>query len=143
MIYIVIFIACFGALPLVVFLVKRKRYRSILANGVRTEAQIMEVRNVSTYRGPNYDRVYFAYLPKDSASYFSGLHLTSFDEYKVGDKLEIYYLPDKPAKYAIPGSKGEKAMLIFLIAIFLFSVFAAYKIWEMTKDMNFRFTGFD
>ena len=49
--------------------------------------------------------------------------------------MGVAYLPANPAKYAITDTQGgNTAMLIFCILIFLFVLFAVYKINEMVQN---------
>lgn len=48
--------------------------------------------------------------------------------------MAVVYLPDRPAKYAIDAKNAYWAVLIFCIILFLFAVFAVYKINEMVQS---------
>jgi len=134
MIFLYLLLVAAGALPMVSFLVKRKRYYRILREGTKTTAQVMEARRVR-YRGnATHDTVYFMYLPAGAGRYLQGSYITKIGKHRRGDLLEIYYLPGKPEKHAVPGSKGELGMFIFTLLIFLFVIFACYKIHEEVKD---------
>ena len=133
-IYILLLAA--GALPMIVFLLKRKRYRNILQAGVRTSAKVTDVRTINYSRGGAYDRVTFAYLPTGSSQYFSGQFTVKMGKHKAGDVLEVFYLPGKPQENAVPGSKGEVFMFLFVVLIFFFVLFACFKINEMLSTDN-------
>ena len=134
MIILYILLIAAAALPLVVFLVKRKRYYTILRQGTKTTAQVVEARRVR-YRGnPTHDTVFFNYLPAGSGQYMQGSFITKIGKHRRGDLLEIYYLPGNPKKHAVPGSRGELGMFIFMLLIFLFVIFACFKIHEEVKD---------
>ena len=139
MIFLYFLLIAAGALPLVAFLVRRKNYVFILANGTKTTARVTEVRTIHFQRGPAYDVVYFAYLPAGSGTYETGQHKFKTGTYKRNDWIDIFYLPGRPGKYAIPGSKGELPMLIFMVSIFLFVIYACYKIHEMVGDSKITF----
>ena len=128
-----------GALPWILFFIKRKRYYHILRNGIQAAAQITEVRPVRNRHGAIYDQVFYAYLPKFGNQYFSGLFTSKTGKYRRGDSIEVFYLPDNPKKNAMPGSKGEMGMLIFLVAVFLFILFACYKLNGMVGDKEIYF----
>ncbi len=65
---------------------------------------------------------------------YPGKATTQAGKFKVGDTIGVVYLPANPAKYAIADTKGGfTAMLIFCIIIFLFVLFAVYKINEMVQ----------
>ena len=134
MIILYILFVAIGALPMISFLVKRKNYYRILRQGIKTTAQVTEARRVR-YRGnPTHDRVFFSYLPAGTAQYMQGDFITKIGKHRRGDLLEIYYLPGAPQKSAVPGSRGELGMFIFVLLIFLFVIFACFKIHEEVKD---------
>ena len=136
MIFIYILLIVAGALPLIVFLIKRSSYRQILREGTKTTAQVTEVRTNRFHKGGSYDRVYFVYLPAGASQYHTGTHIYNVGTYKRGDLFEIFYLPANPVKYAIPGSKGEIAFLIFTILLFFFVIFVCFKIHETVNAGN-------
>lgn len=130
MIVLYILLTAIGALPLAVFLVKRKSYYHILKEGTKATAQVTEARRVR-YRGnATHDRVSFSYLPAGAGHYMQGDYITKIGKHRRGDLIEIYYLPQQPRKYAVPGSKGEVFMFLFVLLLFLFVVFACFKIDE-------------
>lgn len=134
MIIVYILLAAIGALPLIVFLAKRKSYRHVLRAGTKTTAQVTEARTVR-YRGNGtHDRVFFAYLPAGAGQYMQGDFITKIGKHRRGDLIEIYYLPRNPQKHAVPGSRGEGFMFLFVLLIFLFVLFACFKIHETVKD---------
>ena len=140
MLILCLLLVCFGALPLAVFLIKRNRYRHILANGVETMAMVKEVRVIRHYRGPVYDSVLFWYLPRGASQYQQGRYSFSRGTYRTGDQFPVFYLPAKPAKHAIPGSKKlEKWVLLFFILFFFFVVFVSYKIYQATRGQHINF----
>lgn len=94
----------------------------------------MEARRVRTRGNPTHDIVYFLYLPAGAGSYLQGNYVTKMGKHRRGDLLEIYYLPARPQQHAVPGSKGETGFFIFTLLIFLFVIFACYKIHEEVKD---------
>lgn len=134
MIVLYILLIAIGALPMTVFLRKRRSYYRILRQGVKTTAQVTDRRSVR-YRGhATYDRVSFTYLPAGAGRYMQGDFITKIGKHRRGDLIEIYYLPQAPQKSAVPGSKGERGMFLFTLLIFLFVLFACFKIHEEVKD---------
>ena len=136
-VYIIMMLA--GALPLMLFFIRRKHYYHILRNGVKTTARVSDVKTISNRHGAVYDRVIYAYLPKFSNQYKSGVFTSKHGKYHPGSSIDIFYLPDKPEKNAMPGSKAETGMFVFLLAVFLFVLFACYKINEMVGNKEFHF----
>ena len=134
MIILYILLIIVGALPMIVFLLKRQRYYRILRQGTKTTAQVTEAKRIR-YRGnATHDRVFFSYLPAGAGQYMQGDFITRIGKHRRGDLVDIYYLPGNPQKNAVPGSKGELGMFVFTVLIFLFVVFACYKIHEEVKD---------
>ncbi|WP_132055783.1 DUF3592 domain-containing protein [Pseudocnuella soli] len=140
MIFVYILLIAAGALPLVVFLVKWKRYRKILREGSKTRAQISSIQTVRQTKGASYDRVCFIYQPTFATQYYAGQFSTKVGKHKRSDTFEVYYLPKEPQKHAVPGSKGELFMLVFTILLFLFVIYAAYQIHLMVKDQDITYS---
>ena len=137
MIFIHILLLVAGALPFIVFVVKRKNYRAILKNGVEINAVVTEVRRVRFNRGATIEKVSFAYLPASASQYFYGqLTSSKVGQYKKGDQLPVFFLPLNPQKNAVPGSKGEIVFLIFTLLFFLLMIFACTKIHDTVKAEN-------
>ncbi|MEO5946271.1 MAG: DUF3592 domain-containing protein [Chitinophagaceae bacterium] len=136
MIAVCVILALVGAMPLFVFIMKRKRYRNILQKGSKITAEVNSIKTMRHYKGANLDVVIFWYLPPGALQYLSGMVKTNVGHYKRGQQFEIYYLLDKPHKYAVPGSKGEWMMLLFCLLIFLFVLFGSFKLYEMLDKEN-------
>lgn len=136
MIIVYILLIAVGALPLLVFLLKRRSYRRILHTGASTTAEISHIKTQRYYKGGTYDRVLFIYLPAGAGQYVEGQFNTKMGKHKRGERLEIFYMPQQPQKYAVPGSKGEVFFLTFTILILLFVIFACFKIDEMLQLEN-------
>ncbi len=136
MIFIYILLIVAGALPLIVFLIKRKNYQAILRNGTAASAVVTDKRLIRFNRGITIERVSFAYLPKEAIQYFTGQLTTAVGKYKKGEQLVVFYLSENPKKCAVPGSKGEIVFLIFTILILLLVIFACFKIHETLEVGN-------
>lgn len=139
MIYIYILLIAFAAFPLIVLIVRLNKYNYVIKNGNSIQAQVTEVRSVNNSRGGAQDIIVFAYLPKNSPQYFYGSFTYKWGKYKTGDRLVIYYLPNNPRRYAVPGVKYHVPMIILFSLFFLFVIFACYKIHEMVGDEKIYF----
>jgi hypothetical protein len=141
MVIISLILIVVGALPLIVFLVKRKSYRNIINKGNPINAVITETRLVRFNKGNTLENIYYVFLPPGSNQYFQGMFSAPVGKHKKGAELQVYYLPGQPQKNAVPGSKGEIIMLLFTIIIFLFMIFASYKIYEILNSpgTNYKF----
>lgn len=139
MLIIYILLTGISILPLALFLMKRKSYRRILSEGLSTDAEVKTVTRRKPSKGPEYDNVEFWYLPKGANQYQSGRLMTAAGKHRSGDKFDIFYLPDRPEKYAVPGSKHENWVILVLLVLIGFAVYACFKINEMVGDQNIYF----
>ena len=62
---------------------------------------------------------------------FKGKATASYGQFKLGDKLPILYSPDNPSKMTLKDQKGHYFLLVFTMLLFLFVIFATFKIVEM------------
>lgn len=104
----------------------RNSYR-IRNNGVSTEAVVVGFKSLPR-RVVNLQLEYKA-GPK--MELFKGKATATYGQYNIGDKLPIFYLPENPSKMTVDNKTGYYPLLIFTILIFLFIVFATFKIEEM------------
>ena len=137
MLILYILLIAAGAFPLVAFLIKRQEYHRLLKSGTKTNARVTKITTHQRTRGvgSNYDSVVYAYQPANSNQQFYGLLISKIDKYKIGDVLELYYLPDKPQKKALAEVKYNIAGFIFVLCFFLAVLFACYKIYEMLNTL--------
>ncbi len=129
-----------GALPLLAFFIRRKRYRFILENGIPTVAKVIQVRTVHRKSGAH-DQVGYQFLPTGANRYESGVYIFKIGRYKVGDTFPVRYIAESPQKHAIEGSSQtyEAVLLAILIALFLFVIFVCYQLNEMLSGKTIRF----
>lgn len=134
MLYIYILLIGISCLPLLFLLIQRKGYQKIVKEGVQTTAEVKHFRTTRLFRGPTFDQVVFWYLPQGANQYRSGRFSSRPGKYKVGDKLDIYYLPQKPAKYFVPESKPSNWIMLIFLVLLAFVIFACFKINEMVSQ---------
>ncbi|HOZ84772.1 MAG TPA: DUF3592 domain-containing protein [Niabella sp.] len=139
MIFLYFFMIAFGALPLTILLVKLKRYKDVLKKGQPITAQVTQVSTRGVYRGPTISSVAFAYIPAGATVYYTGYLQSKPGKYRSGDTIGIYYLPDKPRRYAVPGNKGHWPMLVLFVQLFLFVIYACYQLNKMVGDQEIYF----
>lgn len=139
MIFIYIVMILLSCVPLVLFLVKRKRYRKILTEGTVTTAEVKNVVRKRMHKGGNYDMVHFWYLPTGANQYQAGQLLAKAGKYRGGNTFEVYYLPQRPEKYAVPGSKGEGWWVFFMLLLVALVVYACIKIDETVGAQKIYF----
>jgi len=80
------------------------------------------------------DMLTLEYKDRVTGNPYKGKATVAPGKYNIGDTMAVVYLPDKPAKYAIDTNKAYWAVLTFAIILFLFVLFAVYKIDEMVKS---------
>lgn len=126
---IYILLPLFGALPLLIILFRMRNARRIKTNGIATEAVVAKItllpRSVASLV-----LEYVAEL-KGEQFLFKGKATATAGQYKLGDTIPIYYLPDNPYKMSLQNQQGFKFLLVFTIIIFLFILFATFQMEEL------------
>jgi hypothetical protein len=107
---------------------------SIKKNGVHTDSVVTHISTIRTMRGGAIDILTLEYKDRVTGQPYNGKATVGPNQYKIGDRMPVVYLPDKPAKYAIDTNKAFWGVLIFAIILFLFVLFAVYKINEMVES---------
>ena len=131
-IYIILIVL--AAFPLVLTIWRMQRAAKIKKIGVYTDGVVTNIRTLRTGRGGAIDILTLEYKDRATGKSYNGRATVTLNKYKIGDIMPVVYLPDKPAKYAIDTKKAYLAVLIFCIILFLFILFAVYKIDEMVKS---------
>ncbi len=108
-------------------LIKRKKYLYVLKEGICIKAEVKQIKRRRAYRGGNYDTVIFWYLPVGSRQYYAGQLMAKPGKYRGGNLIEVFYLPNEPTKYAVPGKSYHKVFLLFLLLLIAFVVYACFK----------------
>ncbi|MEP7375002.1 MAG: DUF3592 domain-containing protein [Chitinophagaceae bacterium] len=134
MITIYILLIALAAFPLVLTIWRMRVAATIKKNGVRTNAVIKNINTIRTGKGGAMDILTLEYTDSATNHPYKGKATVTHQKYKIGDAMPVMYLPDKPSKYAIDTNKAYWAVLIFCIVLFLFVVFAVYKINEMVQS---------
>jgi Protein of unknown function (DUF3592) len=128
--WILVCLVMIGFLPLAIIVYKKRLVARILREGICTQAHVYSVR---TAHKSSTDIVYYAYQDQTGRQY-SGILTTKIGAHKTGEKIDIYYLPEKPNRSTIQGAWKSPAFLIFGIVIALFVIFAAWKIHVAIQD---------
>ncbi len=133
MLFIYIFMILLGALPLAI--VGRKMWvaTKIQKEGTHTNGIIKHINTVRIPKGAWIDRLTIKYTDRATGKPYYAKATVTHRKYKYSDTIDLAYLPKQPAKYAIDSKGGNAGMLIFSILIFLFVIFAVYKIREMVE----------
>jgi hypothetical protein len=134
MILLYILLIVLAAFPLLLTAQRMRRAATIKKNGVHSNAVVKEIRTVRPGKGGAMDILILEYKDRVTGHSYNAKATVAHQKFKIGDNLPIAYLPDKPSKYAVDVKNAFWAVLIFSIVLFLFVLFAVYKINEMVKS---------
>ena len=134
MIGIYIFLIALTAFPLILTIRRMLVASTIKKNGIHTDGVITHITTIRTGRGGAMDILTLEYKDRATGHPYKGKATVAPNKYQIGDTMAVVYLPEKPSKYAIDTKKAYWAVLIFCIILFLFVLFAVYKIDEMVKS---------
>lgn len=134
MILLYILLIVVAAFPLLLTAQRMRRAANIKKNGILSNAVVKEIRTVRSGKGGAMDILVMEYKDRVTGQPYNAKATVTHQKFKIGDNLPIAYLPDKPSKYAIDLKNAYWAILIFSILLFLFVLFAVYKINEMVKS---------
>jgi hypothetical protein len=133
MIYIYIGMILLAAFPMLLTIWRMRRTATIKKHGIHCNGTISSIRTVRM-KSAYIDILTIEYRDRATGQPYPAKATTSRGKYNRGDLIGIAYLPDQPSKYALTDTKGGFTfMLVFCIIIFLFVIFAVYKIDEMVK----------
>ena len=125
MVYILILLGLFGFLPMFIVLYKKNKADKLVKNGIATEATITDIIGFS-YRSINIYKI--EYPVRDTGEILKKNLRVAGLPYSVGDKLKVYYDPNKPKRMMLDMKKGFIPMLIFTIIIAAVVIWACFKI---------------
>lgn len=123
-----------AAFPLALTIWRMRVASTIKKNGVPATAIVTRINTIRTGKGGSMDILTLEYRDHATNQVHKGKATVSTGKYKTGDAMPVVYLRDKPSKYAINTNKAYWAVLIFCIILFLFVVFAVYKLNEMVES---------
>jgi hypothetical protein len=123
-------LAIFGFLPMSIVLYKMRLVKKILNTGLPATATVYKV--ITPTGKQSADTVYYSFFDREGAQYTGVLSIKP-GTYRERDTLEIWYLPANPRRNTVKGAWASPIILIFVILIALFVLFAAYKINEMVQ----------
>lgn len=133
MIIIYIVLILLSAFPLVLTIWRMRKTAHIKKTGVHCNGTVTSIRTVRL-KNTLIDMVQIEYRDRATGQTYFAKASSSRGKYNRGQPIGIAYLPDQPSKYALTETKGGfTAVLIFCIIVFLFVIFAVYKIDEMVK----------
>jgi hypothetical protein len=131
---IYILLIVLAALPLLLTIWRMQAAATIKKKGIHTSGIITHINTIRTGRGGAIDILTLEYKDRATGRPYNGRATTVSQKYKMGDVMTVIYLPEKPSKYAIDTKKAYWVVLIFCIILFLFVLFAVYKIDGMVKS---------
>lgn len=131
MILLYILLPLFGALPLAIIIIKMRKAQRIKKEGVATDAEIIEIRTWNASQHNSMATLILQYAVEAKKEIFQSRATAVPGQFKVGDKMKVFYLPDDPFKITVKGPKVYIPLLVFSIILFLFIIFATFKIGEM------------
>lgn len=132
MIFIYIGLILIAALPGAIVIWRMRKASRIKKNGIATDAF---VTNIVTQRfsRSSMDLVTLEFRDRTTGRAYTSKATTTVGKHRIGDRMTIYYLPNDPSKNSPIGGRTYIPILIFCIILFLFIVFAVYKIDEAVK----------
>lgn len=131
MIWLYIFLIALAAFPLILTIQRMRRTAHIKKNGVHVNAIVTQIKTLRTGK-TTLDLLILEYKERATGRSYNAKATVAHQKHKIGDSLPVAYLREKPSKYAIAKS-AFIPILIFCILLFLFVLFAVYKINEMVK----------
>ena len=134
MLLIYLFMILLAAFPLTLTVWRMRRSSYIRKNGIHVNGTIAHIRRIRIKTG-YIDFLTIHYQDRATGTSYQARATSRSGKYRYQDRMEIVYLPQHPAKYAVPDAgKGYTAVLIFCILLFLFVLFAVYKIHEAVQS---------
>lgn len=84
-------------------------------------------------KGGSIDKLTLEYKDRrDNRPYYAKATVVTGQK-QIGDRMTVIYLPNKPEKYAIDTKGGYWFILVFCIILFVFIIFAVWKIDGMVR----------
>ena len=123
-----------AAIPMLLTIWRMRKAAYIKKNGIPTESVVTNIRKMYGRAGVSVDILTFEYRDKGSGKPYYGSASIATGKYKIGDTMQVTYLPEKPSRYAIDTKGGYTGILIFCIILFLFAIFAVYKLNGMVNS---------
>ena len=127
---LLIMLAAFPLWKTVRYIIKEKRIRQ---HGINARGVVTHIHTTAMRHGPTVDQVHIEYASIIHGQFHKTSITAKYKKYKHGETVPVMYLPQEPSKIVVDGKQGYWQMLIFSILIFLFVIFAVYKIDEMIK----------
>lgn len=128
---LLIAVGALGFLPLVIVLMKRRTYRRIIGSGEKTSATIVRiVPGMRNRYGIVNEKVHYHFIARDGRAY-QGVLTSLPGKYRRSDAMEVYYLPEDPAKNTVKHPGNGIAGMLFVIGIAVFVAWGMFQLYEM------------
>ncbi len=134
MIFIYTLLILLAAFPMVLTIVRMRHSAAIKKKGIHVNAVVRQIRTIRTGKGGALDLLTLEYKDRTNGQPYNAKATVGQGQYKIGDSLSVAYLPANPSKYAIDHKGAYWGILTFCIVLFLFILFAVYKINEMVQS---------
>lgn len=129
--YILLILLSAFPLGLTIWRIRSDAY--IRKTGIHTSGNITSISTVRL-KSSLTDIISIEYKDRTTGRTYTGKASSKAGKYKRSDTMGVAYLPNNPARYTITDTgRGYIVMLIFCILVFLFVLFAVYKIDGMVK----------
>lgn len=130
---LLILLIVLAAFPLVLTIWRMRTAARIKKNGIPARAVI---KHISTVRGKGgaIDILAMEYRDNLTNQSYRAKATVARGQKKIGDSMTVYYLADRPSRYALDNKNAYWIILIFCIALFLFIIFVVYKINAMNSN---------
>ncbi len=131
MLFLYIFLPLIGICPLIMVIRNMIKAYNIKSHGIKTDATVVKIDIWGTSIRNRVDRLTLHYKVESEKSIYPGAATATPGKYKIGDILQISYLPTDPYQMTVKGANVHVPILIFTILLFLFILFATFKIGEL------------
>lgn len=112
--------------------------RKISTTGVATNGWVTQVDKFRSHRAV-LEKVSLEYADVATGLRYPATTTAGIGTYKQGDLIPVTYLGQEPQKYSFDKGQGYWGLLVFSIVLFLFMIFASFKINELVQASNFHF----
>lgn len=131
MIILYILLPLFGALPLLIVLQNMLKAHKVKSHGIKVDATVVKIDILGTSLRSRTATLTIHYKVEAEKSIYPGTATAVPGQYKLGDTLQVIYLPEDPYQMTVKGANVYIPILIFTVLLFFFVLFATYKIGEM------------
>lgn len=94
------------------------------------KATVFDVRRIS--KGGS-EIVCYQFNVHGHTKTYTGKLMVPYGQYKIGDMLDVYYLPANPQRSTVTGAWGSPFIIVFGVIVAVFILFAVYKMYQMYK----------